>query len=112
MDLRPQTIWITGASSGIGRALALACHQDGARVILSARRIEALEEVRRACGGAGDRVAAAAPGPLQPDDLAAKAEAALRQYGAIDMLIHSAGRSQRALVQETDLRRGPHADGG
>ena len=103
MDLRPQTIWITGASSGIGRALALACHQDGARVILSARRIEALEEVRRACGGAGDRVAVLPLDLSLPHDLAGKAEAALRQYGAIDLLIHSAGRSQRALVQETDL---------
>jgi dehydrogenase/reductase SDR family member 7B len=103
MDLRSQTIWITGASSGIGRALALACHQDGARVILSARRIEALEEIRRACGGAGDRVAVLPLDLSEPHDLTGKAEAALRQYGAIDMLIHSAGRSQRALVQETDL---------
>ena len=99
-----QTIWITGASSGIGRALALACHRDGARVILSARRVEALEEVRRACGSAGERVALLPLDLCQPDDLAAKAEAALRQHGAIDVLIHSAGLSQRALVQETDLR--------
>jgi short-subunit dehydrogenase len=104
MDLRSQTVWITGASSGIGRALALACHRDGARVILSARRIDALEEVRRACGGADERIALLPLDLCPPHDLAAKAEAALRQYGAIDMLIHSAGRSQRALVRETDLQ--------
>jgi dehydrogenase/reductase SDR family member 7B len=103
MDLRQQTIWITGASSGIGRALALACHRAGVRLILSARRVEALEDVRRECGGDAERVSVVPLDLCQPHELPAKAEAALRQHGAVDVVVHSAGLSQRSLVQETDL---------
>jgi short-subunit dehydrogenase len=103
MGLRQQTVWIVGASSGIGRALALACHRAGARLIVSARRASALEDVRRACGGDPERVAVLPLDLCQPHDLAAKAETALRQHGGIDVVVHSAGLSQRALAQETDL---------
>ena len=40
MDINNKTIWITGASSGIGKALAIACAEQGARLILSARNVE------------------------------------------------------------------------
>lgn len=46
-----QTIWIIGASSGIGKALALAYHQQKAHLILSARRTEELEALNRSMGG-------------------------------------------------------------
>jgi dehydrogenase/reductase SDR family protein 7B len=104
MDLRQQTVWITGASSGIGRALALAFHRAGARLILSARRAEALDEVRRACGGDTERITVLPLDLSKPHELPDKAQAALQQHGAIDIVVHSAGLSQRALVQETDLR--------
>ena len=49
-----KVVWITGASSGIGKSLALAFHRAGAKLILSARRTEALDEVRRECGTGAD----------------------------------------------------------
>ena len=47
--LHDATIWITGASSGIGEALALDAGRRGARLVLSARRESELERVRAAC---------------------------------------------------------------
>jgi len=97
-----KTVWITGASSGIGEALARAFIQAGANVILSARRMEELERVKRSCG-APDRVS------LLPFDLAeaatlpAMAETALKMRGGIDVLINNGGISQRALVKDTSL---------
>src|SRR5688572_21549460 len=63
-ELAGKTIWITGASSGIGEALALAASRRGARLVLSARRESELERVRQACARP-DQVA------LLPVDLAA-----------------------------------------
>ncbi|MFK5143333.1 SDR family NAD(P)-dependent oxidoreductase, partial [Klebsiella pneumoniae] len=45
------TVWVTGASSGIGRALALAFAREGAALILSGRRVAALEDVGALCPG-------------------------------------------------------------
>lgn len=97
-----KTVWITGASSGIGESLARAFVAAGANVILSARRLDELERVRRSCN-ADDRVS------LLPFDLAdaaslpAIAEKALALRGGIDLLINNGGISQRALVKDTSI---------
>ena len=49
--LRGKVVWITGASSGIGRALAIAAHRQSAIVILSARRVNELKSVASLCTG-------------------------------------------------------------
>lgn len=93
-----QTIWITGASSGIGAALAEALGDAGAAVILSGRRTEALEDV-----------AARLPGetlvlPFETTDWAALPDAVSRAWGwrgGIDMLVNNAGISQRSLAIDT-----------
>jgi short-subunit dehydrogenase len=93
-----KTVWITGASSGIGEALAVAWSREGARVILSARNAAELERVRRACTDPErHRVL-----PLDLTDPAA-IDAAARQAGEVDVLVHSGGVSQRSLAAETDL---------
>ena len=51
MNFKDRRVWITGASSGIGEALAVAFHQAGAKLILSARREDELKRVQTACGG-------------------------------------------------------------
>jgi short-subunit dehydrogenase len=89
-----RVVWITGASSGIGRSLALAFANAGARLILSARGREALEEVRRACAGSEEVL-------LLPFDMAdlpaipAQVAAALERFGAVDIMVHNAGVAVR-----------------
>ncbi|HEY6305948.1 MAG TPA: SDR family oxidoreductase [Candidatus Angelobacter sp.] len=101
MDFQDRSVWITGASSGIGEALAVAFHNAGARLILSARREEELKRVQGRCGGEpGTRIL-----PLDmslAQSLADKAKAALEMLGGIDILVLNAGISQRSLTRDTD----------
>lgn len=92
------TVWITGASSGIGEALAVAWSREGARVILSARNAQELERVRKACANPERHVVL----PLDLTDTSAIFEAA-KKVGDVDILVHSGGVSQRSLAAETSL---------
>src|ERR1700744_5738537 len=101
-SLNNQVIWITGASSGIGEALARGLSAQGARLILSGRRTAELERVKHSC---------AYPESVQilPFDLidSARLETvvpeAIALFGHIDVMVHNAGISQRGLVAETDI---------
>jgi short-subunit dehydrogenase len=101
MDFRDQRIWITGASSGIGEALAVAFHQAGAKLVLSARREDELRRVQQQCGGEPNtRVL-----PLDvtnAEQLAEKTSEALAMFGGLNILVLNAGISQRARTRETD----------
>lgn len=97
-----KVVWITGASSGIGESLAKVLAQRGARLVLSARREAALEQVRTHCAAAADHVVL----PLDMVDEAAMAPATqvvLTRFGAIDLLVHCAGLSQRSRAVDTQL---------
>ena len=87
-------IWITGASSGIGAALAAAFAGEGARLILSGRRLEALAEV--AARVQHDAMIL----PFEATDWAALPEA-VAATGPVDMLVNNAGISQRSLAVDT-----------
>ena len=93
-----RTVWITGASSGIGEALAIAWSGEGARVVLSARNMTELERVRRECTDPERHLVL----PLDLTDTAAIGAAA-RQVGPVDVLVHSGGVSQRSFAADTDL---------
>jgi len=97
-----KTVWITGASSGIGEALAYAFGERGARLILSARRAERLAQVAKSSGA---REAHVVPLDLsQLDALPGVAERVLREIGRVDIMVHNAGVGQRSLVMETDFQ--------
>jgi len=96
---RGKVVWITGASSGIGRSLALAFAAAGARLILSARRREVLAEVQRVCGAAESHVVPFDLADL--DALPTHAVEALACYGTIDIMVHNAGVAARARAAET-----------
>ncbi|MES2185511.1 MAG: SDR family NAD(P)-dependent oxidoreductase [Pseudomonadota bacterium] len=91
--LKGQVAWITGASSGIGRACAAALVAAGARVALSARDAGPLEAVAAAlrAGGEGVEVGAFAMDVTDPATVRAAAEAIAVRWGRIDLLVNSAG---------------------
>lgn len=95
-------IWVTGASSGIGAALAIGYSYRGAKLILSSRDLTKLEEVKAQCSNPSDvRLL-----PLDLEDLGSlpsKADEAWSVHGHIDMLINSGGVSQRGLGMHTKL---------
>jgi NAD(P)-dependent dehydrogenase (short-subunit alcohol dehydrogenase family) len=101
-SLKDQVIWITGASSGIGEALARAMSAQGAKLILSSRRIAELERVKALCTHP-DQVYILALDLTDSISLEAKVAAAIALFGHIDMMVHNGGMSQRALVAETDI---------
>src|SRR5688572_4259077 len=97
MTYAGQTAWITGASSGIGEALARALAGRGARVVLSGRNVAELERVAARCGEALVL-------PFETTDFAALPDLAAQAWdwrGGIDLLINNAGISQRSLAVES-----------
>ncbi len=96
--LAGRTVLITGASSGIGRASALAVARKGAKVILVARRASELEEVRDEITAAGGAAAAYPCDLTDGDAVDALVKDVLGEHGAIDMLVNNAGRSIRRSV--------------
>lgn len=102
--LKNKVIWITGASSGIGEALAYALAAKGARLILSARRKEILERVKGNCPASAQQGIRTLPLDLEKHEtLRLSAEAAIQIFGHVDILINNGGISQRSLAAETAL---------
>jgi len=103
MQLKNKVIWLTGASSGIGEALAYALTKEGAKLILSARREDELKRVMAKGQLAADNCL------ILPLDLAdsqsfeAKKNQALQKFGKIDVLINNGGVSQRSLAKDTSI---------
>lgn len=99
MKFNGRVVWITGASSGIGEATALAFAREGARLVLSSRRAEELERVRRACARPDEHL-------VVPLDLArcetfsALVAEVLTRCGRIDVLVNNGGVSQRAFAAD------------
>lgn len=102
MTFTDKVIWITGASSGIGKALALELSEKKCKLILSSRKASTLEEVKLQCTQP-EHV------EILPFDLADYRQMkpivtkAISFFGKIDILINNGGISQRSLIIDTDI---------
>ncbi|AWL29523.1 SDR family NAD(P)-dependent oxidoreductase [Acinetobacter defluvii] len=98
-----KVVWITGASSGLGKALAKECALQGAHVVLSARRLDELENVRISLLHP-DRHISVAMDITHESQVRHAYEQVLKEKGRIDWLINNAGLSQRALIVDTTMQ--------
>ncbi len=102
MSFSNKVIWITGASSGIGKSLAIELSNQNAKLILSSRKIEVLESVKKACKD-GSKVKIVALDLEDFTNLKPKVEEAIAAFGTIDVLVNNGGVSQRSLVKDTHI---------
>lgn len=103
MNYQGKTIWITGASSGIGEAFTRAFYKEGANLILSSRRKEALQEVKDSLGDDTSNVKIIPLDLMDTDSFPQKTQEALNAFGQIDVLINNGGVSQRSLVMDSEM---------
>lgn len=103
MYYKNKVVWITGASSGIGEALAYALNKKGVRLILSARRENELERVKANCSGNPDDIVVLPLDLTKTSVLADKTKVAESFFGSVDILFNNGGISQRALALEAEL---------
>ncbi|XP_004370973.1 dehydrogenase/reductase SDR family member 7 [Trichechus manatus latirostris] len=106
-ELTDMVVWVTGASSGIGEELAYQLSKLGVSLVLSARRVEELERVKRKClenGSLKGKDILVLPLDLtNTSSHEAATKVVLQEFGKIDILVNNGGRSQRSLFVDTSL---------
>lgn len=103
MKLAGKTIWVTGASSGVGEGMARVFRREGANIIMSGKDADELET---AAGKMPDGPGLIHLAPFDITDQAEREAAAsevLGKFDQLDVLINNAGISQRSLAKDTDL---------
>jgi 2-hydroxycyclohexanecarboxyl-CoA dehydrogenase len=88
--LSGKTVMVTGASQGVGRGLALAAASAGASVVVTARNLEAAEDVETEIRAAGGQAMAYRCDVADRTDVEAAVAATLRRFGRLDALVHNA----------------------
>ncbi|MBL3654884.1 SDR family oxidoreductase [Fulvivirga sediminis] len=101
--MKDKVVIITGGSSGIGYALAEAFGANGSKIMITGRKQEALDEATNKLEAKGIEVISFQSDVSKEEDNQKMAEAAVKHFGRIDILINNAGISMRALFSELDL---------
>lgn len=102
MDFKNTVFWVTGASSGIGKSLAIRLSSESTKLILSARNKKMLNEVKAQCKYP-ENVKVLALDLEDHDTLTSKVSEAISFFGKVDVLVNNGGISQRSLVKDTDI---------
>ena len=101
MNLQNKIIWITGASSGIGEALAYACAKEGAKLILSARRENELKRVAGNCKISHENIFILPIDLENTSTIEEKTNQVIAKFGKIDVLINNSGLGHRTKAVST-----------
>jgi NAD(P)-dependent dehydrogenase (short-subunit alcohol dehydrogenase family) len=101
--LQDRVVVVTGASSGIGEACAVAFAQRGARVVLAARRAERLEALVQKLEGAGGQALAVVTDVTDEAAVQALFDKAVERFGTVDVVINNAGIADSTAVDEMSL---------
>ena len=100
---KDKVVIVTGASSGIGQACAFEFAENGAKVVLAARREKELNEVKDAIKAKGGEVLVVKTDVRRINDCENLINKTVKQFKRIDILINNAGISMRASFEELDL---------
>lgn len=103
MRLKDKIAIVTGASKGIGRAIAVGYAQEGAHVALAARSADLLEEVAAEIRALGQRAIAIPTDVTQEEAVEAMVKATLDEFGRVDILVNNAGVSTGRPIWGTKL---------
>jgi NAD(P)-dependent dehydrogenase (short-subunit alcohol dehydrogenase family) len=101
--LRGSIVVVTGASSGIGREASIEFARRGARLVLAARRAEALEETAALCRDAGGEAVVVPTDVTRDEDVTRLVERALALEGRLDVWVNNAGVTLFALLEDAPL---------
>ncbi|MBL0139720.1 MAG: SDR family oxidoreductase [Bacteroidetes bacterium] len=98
-----KVVVVTGASSGIGRSLAIEFARNGYNVVAAARKVDQLETVKKDIEKAGGKALIVATDVSKESDCERLMAETMATFGRIDVLINNAGISMRAVFEKTDL---------
>ncbi|NIJ53293.1 SDR family oxidoreductase [Dyadobacter arcticus] len=102
-NFKDKVVWITGASSGIGEALAMAFAKEGAKLVLTARRQDELERVKKSTGLPDGSVLILPMDVTEFENAESAATQVISRFERIDIMVHNAGVSQRSYIRDTSL---------
>ncbi|WP_426328792.1 SDR family oxidoreductase [Pedobacter sp. R-06] len=102
-NIKGKIIAITGASSGMGKAIAIELAKNGAKVVLGARRTEQLLQIVDEIKSKGGEATFAQINVKNKADLVRLVNEAVEQYGKLDVIVNNAGVSQLSRIDELDI---------
>jgi len=103
MTFQHKTIWITGASSGIGEALAIEWSKYKPNIILSGRNIDKMEHVKGECEKNGAKCIIVQLDLTNQESITDAADKVISTFDKIDILVNNGGISQRSIATETPI---------
>lgn len=102
-NIKGKVVVITGASSGIGKAIAIELAERGAKVVLGARRTEQLQKLVEEIKNKGGEAIFTQIDVKNKVDLTGLVQTAVEQYGKLDVIVNNAGVSQLSRIEELNV---------